>query len=100
MGLRTIIGSHTLMFFAGFAAGKLYDRDELNTYRESHERPMMKLRRYAGNALIGTLVLAGLVLVSKIGDDGTSSNSSSTDSGKSTGQVGGSGSSAAPTLVV
>ena len=93
------------MFFAGFAAGKLYDRDELNTYRESHEKPMMKLRRYAGNALIGSLVLAGLVLVSKIGDDGTtttsSSSSSSTDSGKSTGLGGGgSGSSAAPTLVV
>ena len=99
MGLRTIIGSHTLMFFAGFAAGKLYDRDELNTYRESHEKPMMKLRRYAGNALIGSLVLAGLVLVSKIGDDGSSSSSSSSSSTSGQGE-GGSGSSAAPTLVV
>ena len=92
------------MFCAGFAAGKLYDRDELNTYRESHEKPMMKLRRYAGNALIGGFVLAGLVLISKIGDGGgsgsTSSSSSSTDIEKGSGRGGGGGSSAAPTLVV
>mmetsp|Transcript_22916 Transcript_22916/g.54348 ORF Transcript_22916/g.54348 Transcript_22916/m.54348 type:complete len:96 (+) Transcript_22916:112-399(+) len=95
MGLRTIIGSHTLIFCAGFAAGKLYDRDELNTYRESHERPMTKLRRYAGNALIGALVLGGLVLVSKIGDGSGSTTSRSSSDGKSIEKGG-----AAPTLVV
>mmetsp|Transcript_22917 Transcript_22917/g.54349 ORF Transcript_22917/g.54349 Transcript_22917/m.54349 type:complete len:101 (+) Transcript_22917:112-414(+) len=100
MGLRTIIGSHTLIFCAGFAAGKLYDRDELNTYRESHERPMTKLRRYAGNALIGAFVLGGLVLVSKIGDGGSTTSASSSSSSSNGGKSSIEKSGAAPTLVV
>lgn len=66
MGAKAAIASHTVVFLAGFAAGKLFDRDELNQYRESHEKPMTRLRRYAGNAAIGAVAVGALLLVSRI----------------------------------
>ena len=55
--------SHSVVFLLGVTCAKLYDRDELMTYREAHEKPMQKLRRYAGNALLGSLALGSMWLI-------------------------------------
>ena len=54
--------SHSVVFLLGAACAKLYDRDELLSYREAHEKPMQRLRRYAGNAVFGSLALGSIWL--------------------------------------
>ena len=63
---ETLITTHALFFMAGFAAGKFYDRDELNQYRDAHEKPMVRFRRYAGNALLGAAGLGAIYVMTKI----------------------------------
>ena len=52
---KAMVMSHTLFFLLGITAAKLYDRDELNSYRSAHEGPMQKFRRYAGNITVGAV---------------------------------------------
>lgn len=52
--------SHTVVFFLGVACANLYNRDELHSYRDAYEKPMQRIRRYSGNAAIGTLTLGSL----------------------------------------
>ena len=66
--------SHTVVFLLGVAAAKLYDRDELNSYRDAYEKPMHKLRRYAGNAAIGTVTLGSLWLAVRVVTRGKSTD--------------------------
>ena len=63
---QRLVISHSVMFLAGFACGKLYDRDELNTYRDAYEKPMEKFRRYSGNVIVGVVGLTGLYVVTKL----------------------------------
>jgi hypothetical protein len=56
---EALITSHALFFVVGVACGKLYDRDELNSYRDAYEKPTERFRRYAGNAVLG---VAGLTI--------------------------------------
>jgi hypothetical protein len=63
---EALITSHALFFVAGFACGKLYDRDELNSYRDAYERPMERFRRYAGNAVLGIAGLAITFTLAKV----------------------------------
>lgn len=63
---QALLASHTLAFLLGFATAKLYDGDELNSYRNAYEKPMGRFRRYAGNATIGALGLGTLYVVVKI----------------------------------
>ena len=58
--------SHTVVFILGVAVTKMYGRDEINSYRDAFEKPMQKLRRYAGNAVIGSLTLGSLWLAVKV----------------------------------
>ena len=75
-----MVVSHTVVFLLGVAAAKFYDRDELNSYRDAYEKPMQKLRRYAGNAAIGTVTLGSLWLAVKVVGRGKSTDG--TDSAK------------------
>ncbi len=68
---QALLASHTLAFLFGFAAAKLYDRDELNTYRDAYEKPMERFRRYAGNAAFGAVGLGTLFVVMKISSMGS-----------------------------
>jgi hypothetical protein len=63
---ETLITSHALFFMAGFAAGKFFDRDELNSYRNAYEKPMERFRRYAGNAVLGAAGLGAIYVMTKI----------------------------------
>jgi len=58
--------SHTVVFLLGAAAVKLYDRDELNSYRGAYEKPMQRFRRWTGNAAMGTLALGSLWAATKV----------------------------------
>ena len=55
-----MIVSHSVVFLLGLTAAKLYDRDELNSYRGAYEKPMQRFRRWAGNAAMGTVALGSL----------------------------------------
>lgn len=70
---KAMVISHTVAFLLGVTCAKLYDRDELNSYRDAYEKPMQKLRRYAGNAAIGTVTLGSLWLAVKVVTRGKSS---------------------------
>jgi hypothetical protein len=63
---EVLITSHALFFVAGFACGKMYDRDELNSYRDAYEKPMERFRRYAGNAVLGVAGLTIVFVVTKV----------------------------------
>jgi hypothetical protein len=63
---EALIASHALFFVAGFACGKLYDRDELTSYRSAYEKPMEKFRRYAGNAVLGAAGLTIVIALAKV----------------------------------
>jgi hypothetical protein len=68
-----LVLSHTIVFLGGFVCGKLYDRDELNSYRSAHERPMEKFRRYSGNTVAGLVGLGAIYMIvklSKVADRG------------------------------
>jgi hypothetical protein len=68
--VEKLVVSHSLVFLAGFAAGKLYDRDELNSYRAAHEKPMEKFRRYSGNAIVGLVGLGTMYVIVKLSSRG------------------------------
>ena len=78
-----MVMSHTVIFLLGVACAKLYDRDELNSYRGAYEKPMQKFRRFAGNAAMGTVTLGSLWLAVNIVTRGKSGGDT-TDSSKST----------------
>lgn len=63
---KAMVISHTFVFLLGVTCAKLYDRDELNSYRDAYEKPMQKLRRYAGNAAIGSVTLGSLWFAIKV----------------------------------
>jgi hypothetical protein len=60
--VRALLLSHTVFFVAGFAVGKLIDRDELETYRAIHETGFTKFRRMAEKVALGMLAI-GTVIV-------------------------------------
>ena len=72
-----MVVSHTVVFLLGVACTKLYDRDELNSYRDAYEKPMQKLRRYAGNAAIGTVTLGSVWLAIKVVSRGKATDTDS-----------------------
>ncbi len=72
-----MVVSHTIVFLLGVTCAKLYDRDELNSYRDAYEKPMQKLRRYAGNAAIGTVTLGSVWLAIKLVSRGKTTKSDS-----------------------
>jgi hypothetical protein len=63
---KAMVISHTVVFLLGVTAAKLYDYDELNSYRHSYEKPMQKFRRWSGHAAIGTVALGSLWLTIKL----------------------------------
>lgn len=63
MNVRSLLLTHTVVFVAGFAAGKLIDKDELDTYRSIHESNFTRFRRTAGRVAVGLLALGTLVVV-------------------------------------
>ncbi|KAG7362833.1 hypothetical protein IV203_026193 [Nitzschia inconspicua] len=63
---EALIASHAFFFVAGVACGKLYDRDELNSYRSAYEKPMERFRRYAGNAVLGAAGLTVVLALAKV----------------------------------
>ena len=63
---KAMVISHTVVFLLGVTAAKLYDYDELNSYRHSYEKPMQKFRRWTGHAAIGTIALGSLWLTIKL----------------------------------
>ena len=90
---KAMVISHTVVFLLGVTAAKLYDYDELNSYRHSYEKPMQKFRRWTGHAAIGTVALGSLWLTIKVvargggkrsGDAGCSSSRSSSNSKSTT----------------
>lgn len=60
--VRALLLSHTVVFVAGFAAGQLINRDELEIYRAIHETGFTKFRRAAEKVALGMLAL-GTVIV-------------------------------------
>lgn len=60
---KALLLSHSLVFLAGFAAGKLIDYEELATYREAHEGFVARWRRRAGTAGLSILAAGTLVMV-------------------------------------
>ena len=64
--VRALILSHTLVFAAGFAAGKTINADELNTYREIHESSFTRLKRQASHLGLGVLALGTIILVVRV----------------------------------
>ena len=80
---KAIVLSHTVVFLLGVTCAKLYDRNELNSYRGAYEKPMQQFRRYAGNAAMGTVTLGSLWLAVKIigrGKSGDTDNTTCCDS--------------------
>lgn len=64
--VRALILSHTIVFAAGFAAGKAINADELHLYRDAHESTATKLKRQASAVGLGALVIGTIVLVSRV----------------------------------
>jgi Ni/Fe-hydrogenase subunit HybB-like protein len=67
MNTRALLVSHTIFFVAGFAAGKLIDRDELEIYRSIHETGFTKFRRTAERVALGILALGTVIIAVRIG---------------------------------
>jgi hypothetical protein len=67
---KTLALSHSLVFLAGFAAGKFLDSEELSQYRDMHESTTAKFRRRAGNVAIGVLSLGTMVYVFRVATGG------------------------------
>ena len=80
---KAMVISHTVVFLFGAACMKMYDRDELNSYRGAYEKPMQKFRRYAGNLAIGTITLGSLVVAFKMSGAGGKGTASGDGSGGS-----------------
>jgi hypothetical protein len=65
--VRFLFASHILAFVAGFAVGKLVDRDELETYRSLHETTgVARFRRFAEKVALGMLAVGTLVVVVRV----------------------------------
>lgn len=60
--VRAMLLSHTFFFVAGFAAGKLVDRDELETYRALHETGLTRFRKTAEKVALGMLAMGTLIV--------------------------------------
>mmetsp|Transcript_2752 Transcript_2752/g.7671 ORF Transcript_2752/g.7671 Transcript_2752/m.7671 type:complete len:91 (+) Transcript_2752:214-486(+) len=63
---KSLFLSHSFVFLAGFAAGKMMDYEELAGYRERHESFIVKWRRRLGSVAIGAAVLTLSVAVFKV----------------------------------
>lgn len=72
--VRTLILSHVVLFAAGFAAGKIIDRDELQNYRSAHESSFTKYRRKLEKLALGTVVIGTVVLVARAATRSSKSN--------------------------
>jgi hypothetical protein len=59
---RALILSHVVVFVAGFAAGKLMDKDELEMYRSLHESSFTKFRKLAEKVALGMLAMGTLIV--------------------------------------
>eukprot|EP00536_Pseudo-nitzschia_multiseries_P007595 jgi/Psemu1/305051/fgenesh1_kg.180_\ len=65
---KAMLISHSVVFLLGVTAAKLYDRDELQSYRGAYEKPMQRFRRWAGNAAMGTVALGSLWIAIRVVD--------------------------------
>jgi hypothetical protein len=59
---KSLFFSHSLIFVAGFAAGKLMDKEELDHYRSLHETTSGKIKKTAGKIALGMLLMASFVV--------------------------------------
>ena len=64
--VRTLLFSHAFVFVAGFAAGKLVNNDELETYRALHESGFSKFRRAAEKVALGMLAVGTLIVAVRV----------------------------------
>ena len=64
--VRALILSHTVVFAAGFVAGKAINADELSLYRDAHESSATKLKRKASAIGLGVLAFGTIVLVGRL----------------------------------
>ena len=60
--VKALVLSHTVIFAAGFAAGKLINQDELETYRALHESSFTKFKRRASAIGLGILAMGTLIV--------------------------------------
>lgn len=65
--LRSILLSHSVVFVAGFVAGKYVDNDELEMYRSAHESTFSRLRRQAKNVSLGIVVVGTIFMAARAG---------------------------------
>jgi len=66
VNVKALFFSHTLIFVAGFAAGKLIDKDELDTYRSMHESTSSKFKKTVEKMALGMLLMATFVVGAKV----------------------------------
>ena len=59
---KTLLFSHTVVFVAGFAAGKLMDKEELDHYREMNETTAGKFRKTVEKVALGMLLMGTFIV--------------------------------------
>jgi hypothetical protein len=64
--VQILIGSHVIVFFAGFAAGKLLDYEELENYRVKHETLSHRITRHASHFGLAILAISAVTVVFKL----------------------------------
>ena len=64
--IQILLGSHTIVFLAGFVAGKYIDYDELQQYRSNYESTSTRFKRKAGQLGIAVLAIGTVAAVVKI----------------------------------
>ena len=68
---RALFFSHTAVFVAGFAAGKLMDKDELDTYRNMHESTASKFRKTVEKVALGVLLMGTFIVGARMARAGS-----------------------------
>ena len=61
--MKALLISHSIVFVAGFASGKLVDYEELSSYRQQNESFLARFRRKAGNVAVALVAIGTVVVV-------------------------------------
>ena len=63
--VRALVLSHTVVFAAGFAAGKTWNADELNLYRDAHENWWSRIKRKGTTIVLATASVGVVVILAR-----------------------------------
>jgi len=64
--VRTLIGTHVLVFVGGVVVGKSLNADELELYRDAHEGFFGRLRRRGQAIGLGVLAVGTVAIILKV----------------------------------